>query len=254
MGGSVGTCNLALTENPGGSERMPVREAPLRLSSRPLSGAGVGVVRVCVATAGVVQKRNKEALQTISVTFDRLIAKSKAVWETEDEEFDEEVFLSQRDPSILHFLIASGDDITSKQLRDDLMTMLIAGHETTAAVLTWTTYLLTQHPDEQAKVQAEVRRAGPHTVRPFRFHDPRVYFRCCVAAHTREFLLWPPEEPRFSIAVVCCCFKLFCPSNTGPAAAAATPGVLGGCNADPRTRPVSVQHVERAVQCGPVCL
>jgi hypothetical protein len=27
----------------------------------------------------------------------------------------------QRDPSILHFLVASGDDITSKQLRDDLM-------------------------------------------------------------------------------------------------------------------------------------
>lgn len=28
---------------------------------------------------------------------------------------------AQRDPSILHFLVASGDDITSKQLRDDLM-------------------------------------------------------------------------------------------------------------------------------------
>ena len=37
------------------------------------------------------------------------------------------------------------------------MTMLIAGHETTAAVLTWTTYLLATHPDIQAKVQAEVR-------------------------------------------------------------------------------------------------
>ncbi|OAE21428.1 hypothetical protein AXG93_3506s1020 [Marchantia polymorpha subsp. ruderalis] len=32
--------------------------------------------------------------------------------------------------------------VTSKQLRDDLMTMLIAGHETSAAVLTWTFYLL----------------------------------------------------------------------------------------------------------------
>lgn len=104
-----------------------------------------------------LQRRNKAALETIRTTFDRLIARSKAVWETEDEKFIEEEFLSRRDPSILHFLIASGDDITSKQLRDDLMTMLIAGHETTAAVLTWTTYLLTQHPEEQAKVQAEVR-------------------------------------------------------------------------------------------------
>jgi len=30
------------------------------------------------------------------------------------------------------------------QLRDDLMTMLIAGHETTAAVLTWSIFLLAQ--------------------------------------------------------------------------------------------------------------
>ena len=32
--------------------------------------------------------------------------------------------------------------VTSKQLRDDLMTLLIAGHETSAAVLTWAFYLL----------------------------------------------------------------------------------------------------------------
>jgi len=32
------------------------------------------------------------------------------------------------------------------QLRDDLMTMLIAGHETTAAVLTWAAFMLAQVP------------------------------------------------------------------------------------------------------------
>ncbi len=61
------------------------------------------------------------------------------------------------DPSILHFLLASGDEISSKQLRDDLMTMLIAGHETTAAVLTWTFHILGQHPDAMAQIRAEVR-------------------------------------------------------------------------------------------------
>lgn len=69
----------------------------------------------------------------------------------------QEEFLSEEDPSILHFLIAGGDDITSKQLRDDLMTMLIAGHETTAAVLTWTFYILAERLDVVAKLHEEVR-------------------------------------------------------------------------------------------------
>jgi cytochrome P450 len=50
-----------------------------------------------------------------------------------------------------------GADVTDSQLRDDLMTMLIAGHETTAAVLTWTMYLLATHPEEAEEARAEVR-------------------------------------------------------------------------------------------------
>lgn len=61
----------------------------------------------------------------------------------EETEFHEE-YVNEEDPSILRFLLAAGDEVSSKQLRDDLMTMLIAGHETSAAVLTWTTYLLSQ--------------------------------------------------------------------------------------------------------------
>jgi beta-ring hydroxylase len=56
-------------------------------------------------------------------------------------------------------LMVAGDEISSKQLRDDLMTMLIAGHETTAAVLTWTMYLLAQHPEAVERIRAEVLRA-----------------------------------------------------------------------------------------------
>jgi len=101
------------------------------------------------------QKRCVEALKIVNGTLDGLIDKCKKLVEEEDADFGEE-FLSERDPSILHFLLASGDEISSKQLRDDLMTMLIAGHETTAAVLTWTMYLLAEHPDIAARVRAEV--------------------------------------------------------------------------------------------------
>ena len=50
--------------------------------------------------------------------------------------------------------------VSSKQLRDDLMTMLIAGHETTAAVLTWTLHCLSQNPQFVPRLQAEVRPAN----------------------------------------------------------------------------------------------
>ncbi|CAM8887940.1 unnamed protein product [Rhodiola kirilowii] len=49
------------------------------------------------------------------------------------------------DPCLLRFLVdMRGADVDDRQLRDDLMTMLIAGHETTAAVLTWAVFLLAQ--------------------------------------------------------------------------------------------------------------
>jgi cytochrome P450 len=43
-----------------------------------------------------------------------------------------------------------------KQIRDHVITMLIAGHETTANALTWTYYLLAQHPEIEKKVFDEI--------------------------------------------------------------------------------------------------
>lgn len=60
--------------------------------------------------------------------------------------------MNESDPSVLRFLIASRQEVDSTQLRDDLLSMLVAGHETTASVLTWTLHLLARHPDKLAKV------------------------------------------------------------------------------------------------------
>jgi cytochrome P450 len=46
--------------------------------------------------------------------------------------------------------------MTDKQLRDELVTLFLAGHETTAIALTWTFHLLGQNPDAESKLQAEV--------------------------------------------------------------------------------------------------
>ncbi|GAQ79315.1 cytochrome P450 [Klebsormidium nitens] len=101
------------------------------------------------------QRRVAAALKLINATLNDLIAQCKRMVDEEETEFHEE-YVNAEDPSILRFLLAAGDEVSSKQLRDDLMTMLIAGHETSAAVLTWTTYLLSQHPAEAAKLRAEV--------------------------------------------------------------------------------------------------
>merc|ERR1719324_699264 len=60
-------------------------------------------------------------------------------------------------PSLLRFLVdMKGEATTGTQLRDDMITMLIAGHETTASGLTWALFELVQQPELLAEVQAEI--------------------------------------------------------------------------------------------------
>ena len=49
-----------------------------------------------------------------------------------------------------------GSTMTDKQLRDEIITILIAGHETTSNALTWTYYLLSQNPKVERKVFDEI--------------------------------------------------------------------------------------------------
>jgi cytochrome P450 len=46
--------------------------------------------------------------------------------------------------------------MSDKQVRDEVMTIFIAGHETTANALTWTFYLLSQYPDAEKKLHDEI--------------------------------------------------------------------------------------------------
>ncbi|WP_101295037.1 cytochrome P450 [Halegenticoccus soli] len=48
---------------------------------------------------------------------------------------------------------------TDRQIRDEAMTMLLAGHDTTALTLTYAWYLLSQHPEAEARVHAELDEA-----------------------------------------------------------------------------------------------
>lgn len=93
-------------------------------------------------------RRAVEAFDLLDVTINDIIASRR---ETMDDKGD-----------LLSMLLLSVDDdgerMTDEQVRDEAMTLFLAGHETTANALTWTFYLLSQHPDILHQLQEEVDR------------------------------------------------------------------------------------------------
>jgi cytochrome P450 len=55
----------------------------------------------------------------------------------------------------------AGEALTDVELRDELMTLLIAGHETTATALTWALYWIHKFPKVRERVLAELQTADP---------------------------------------------------------------------------------------------
>ncbi|CAH2064252.1 unnamed protein product [Thlaspi arvense] len=104
------------------------------------------------------QVKAEKAVTLIRETVEELIAKCKEIVEREGERIDDEEYVNDADPSILRFLLASREEVSSVQLRDDLLSMLVAGHETTGSVLTWTLYLLSKNSSALKKAQEEVDR------------------------------------------------------------------------------------------------
>ncbi len=54
----------------------------------------------------------------------------------------------------------TGAPMSDKELIDEVLTLIVAGHETTAAALTWTWYLISQHPDAAERLRAEADRTA----------------------------------------------------------------------------------------------
>lgn len=52
----------------------------------------------------------------------------------------------------------NGSGMTDKQIRDEIVTLFLAGHETTANALDWTWYLLAKHPEAEKQLHEELDR------------------------------------------------------------------------------------------------
>jgi cytochrome P450 len=61
------------------------------------------------------------------------------------------MLLAARDPD-------TGEGMSDKQLRDEILTIFLAGHETTANALAWVWYLLARHPQAEARLHEELDR------------------------------------------------------------------------------------------------
>lgn len=67
----------------------------------------------------------------------------------------------QKDDLLAILLEAQDEDgrqMTDQQLRDELLTLFIAGHETTALAMTWAFYLLSQHPEVETRLLDELNQ------------------------------------------------------------------------------------------------
>jgi cytochrome P450 len=83
----------------------------------------------------------------------------------------------------------TGEAMSDEQLRDEVMTIFLAGHETTANALTWALYLLSQHPDMRERLTREVREVMGD--RPPSFADlPRLQYPLAVVSEALR--LYPP--------------------------------------------------------------
>lgn len=136
-----------------------------------------------------------EWLQKLPLPHSRRFARARATLDSIIYRIIDERRASQQDAGdLLSMLLGAQDEndgttMTDEQVRDEALTLFLAGHETTANALTWTWYLLAQNPEKEAALHAELDTvlAG----RTPTFDDvPRLSYAEAVLAESMR--LYPP--------------------------------------------------------------
>jgi cytochrome P450 len=118
----------------------------------------------------------------------RLIAERRAAVEPQNDLLD--MLLAAQDAE-------TGERMGDRQLRDEILTMFAAGHETTAITLTWTFYLLSQHPHVLRKLQREVDEVlGPRV--PTLADLPQLPYTLAVFEESMRLYPSAPIIPRLT--------------------------------------------------------
>lgn len=128
-------------------------------------------------------RRFQRARARLDETIYRIIAERRASGSGSEDRGD-----------LLSMLLLAQDEETSgrmtdQQIRDEALTLFLAGHETTANALTWTWYLLSQNPDAESKVHAEIDRVLDGRAPSF---DDLPQFKYLEAVIAEAMRLYPP--------------------------------------------------------------
>jgi len=90
--------------------------------------------------------KTNQAYDLLNVTINDIIESRRATMEDKGDLLSM-LLLSQDE---------NGEQMSDRQIRDEAMTLFLAGHETTANTLTWTLYLLSEHPEIRETLLAEI--------------------------------------------------------------------------------------------------
>jgi cytochrome P450 len=94
-------------------------------------------------------KEFREAVKAFDALVARIIAERRASAADHGDLLS--MLLSARDAE-------TGEGMSDRQLRDEILTIMLAGHETTANALSWCWYLLAEHPEAEARLHEELER------------------------------------------------------------------------------------------------
>jgi cytochrome P450 len=130
----------------------------------------------------VAPSRNR-SLQTALQTVDRSIYRM----------IKERRCQSEKGTDLLSMLLAweseTGEELAESQLRDEVFTMFLAGHETTANMLAWALYLLSEYPEVEDHLNAELSRVLGQRLPAFQDLPNLPYSRMILQETLR---LYPP--------------------------------------------------------------
>jgi cytochrome P450 len=89
---------------------------------------------------------------------------------------------------------ATGEPMSRQQLRDEVLTLLAAGHETTSNALTWCIYLLCHNPEIKEKLFSEISRVLGDKIPEYEDLDKIEYLKLVIMESLRKI----PPVPMFS--------------------------------------------------------